>query len=55
MGEAGFSRAARELFNFESLDYDSFLETVRRHLPDRERDVRFWLETTEYPPRFHRP
>jgi len=54
MGEERFGRFAVELLNRESLSYVSFRETVLLHLPGAEEDLRLWLETTEFPPRFRR-
>jgi hypothetical protein len=55
LGAERFYDLTRELFQRDRLSEESFEATILRFLPDAKDDIRVWLETTEFPERFHRP
>ena len=53
MGEDEFMKFSRELFKQKYLDYTIFKDLVLKYLPDVQTELSIWLQTTEYPERFH--
>lgn len=54
MGREAFHRLTRDLFNRESINSASFRQGIQAYLPISSEDLHLWLETNEYPARFHR-
>lgn len=54
MGREAFHRMTRDFFNRESLNRASFRQAIQAYLPISSEDLHLWLETNEYPARFHR-
>jgi hypothetical protein len=53
MGRDVFFEFTAELLNRDSLTAESFVQLIENYLPGSAKDVDLWLNTTEYPQRFH--
>ena len=54
MGSDRFLLFAHQLLNRDALDREAFQELVLSYTPGAAEDLRLWLDTNEYPTRFHR-
>ncbi|MEE8577649.1 MAG: hypothetical protein V3T31_10375 [candidate division Zixibacteria bacterium] len=52
MGSDKFLKFLSELFNSGPKTYNSFIRLCEQFAPGIEKDIRLWMETTEYPDRF---
>ena len=55
LGAERFLQLARRLLDRQSLTAAQLRETVLEAMPELERDLRLWLETSDYPERWRRP
>lgn len=53
LGKKEFKKFTRELCNLPHLDVPLFKETIHKYLPGSEKDIILWLETNDYPDRWH--
>ncbi|MCW8824699.1 MAG: hypothetical protein OQK63_11435 [Ignavibacteriaceae bacterium] len=49
MGDEEFDRFLKELFSFNSINYNSFEELVVKYIPGFAPELNTWLNTTDYP------
>jgi len=49
MGDEPYERFLRELFQWDSIDYQQFEELVLKYLPGYQEKLNVWLRTTRYP------
>ena len=49
MGNKGFDNFLKELFSFNSINYNTFEELVVKYIPGYKPELNIWLRTTEYP------
>jgi len=49
MGDEEFDRFLKELFSFNSINYNSFEELVVEYIPGFAPELNTWLNTTDYP------
>jgi len=49
MGDERYDRFLRELFLFDSIDYQKFEALVLKYLPDYRQKLNTWLKTSRYP------
>lgn len=49
MGDEKFDSFLKELFLFNSINYENFEELVLRYIPDFKEKLNIWLNTTDYP------
>lgn len=52
MGDKDFDSFLKELFSFNSIDYNTFEELVVKYIPGYTPELNTWLRTTEYPDNF---
>ncbi|MFC2103557.1 hypothetical protein ACFLSS_03920, partial [Bacteroidota bacterium] len=49
MGDGRFDSFLKELFLFNSINYENFEELVLRYIPGFKEKLNIWLNTTNYP------
>jgi hypothetical protein len=49
MGDEKFDMVLKELFSFNSINYESFEGQILKYLPDYGERLNIWLNTTDYP------
>jgi hypothetical protein len=53
LGKDAFKKFTRELCHMPRLTVPLFKQIISQYLPGRDQDISIWLETDEYPERFH--
>ncbi len=49
MGNQDFDKFLKELFDFRSIDYESFEKLIVKYIPNYNEKLNLWLHTSEYP------
>lgn len=53
MGEENYDQFLKELFLFDTMNYDKFKSLIVKYLPHYGNDLNVWLNTNEYPESLH--
>lgn len=53
MGDKKFDAFLGELFKLNGINYQQFEKLITKYIPDYQKDLNIWLNSSEYPDHFH--